>query len=939
MLTDILTDVLRTAMANATAMESWSRGSLAWLDDAIRIVIALASPRAHLSETATSLLRQCLRDKHMRHTFAKNIIAPGKTTEHWQSLVFMTLTDALKSLGPSAFRDVVHWGYVSDDETVDAESYGVTYNQILDQIRSSDGNGEANAHSGATLVTSHTLHVLVRLACSILNDLVTLPAAVKASKLDASMESDLKDLLLFAVGALYVTEHLPSSVFISLPQSVEDIGLDEVAQKFRTTPLLLMPLLECLEAWQDAFYSVTSTWGMFWRGSSLRSMLREEKDTTLSILADYLERTPRPRLKMSTAIRLYFSYLDLPLDNTEEDRILWRRISLAVAKMVEGGARLIETSQAASHEPPAQSDRYLRSYLREEMTHTQQRAYIILSAIDRDDKDREGTQAFRIGRPSSTRSVSLTDREREIEDAQYERWAVQFDPSRSFYPDELITVLARVSYRMEDTLDGVSAAAVPVDVLRVVHALAREILKPPGTPAHFARKTCPVPSQLANTSAQLIGIHTVLDVGLFSPLVMGYSTGESLDDRSVHACPHKLDGDGPAMSYISSRIHQLIIFDSLHCFTLISAQHPLPSMATWFSEFTDVVIHTPCVVNGVPVKMAARCYRPNHCSPSTAGLTLLFLHGVGSHKEFWEPVLDSLFRRRETSRKKTPLIREVWLLDCQTHGDSALLNSSVEWTSESLFSITWAEAIAFLCQTRLAFHRVVCISNSGGALASLGSVQHYSPRPSPPYEAIILIEPIVFSRSAVSREDANTWKHGIEILIKATMKRRDVWNSSQEAFSYFTKRFPWNTWDEAMVHLLVKHGLRPIHDGSPQLTLKCPKHLEAGSLNVPAETIISAMEEIERLCEKVPIHILFGEYDDLMTPHPTKNWIRQMNRANRLASVTFVPGTGHMVVLQKPALVAQWLCKILAEHHPFVSSTMPGPLGQSSNSVATRARL
>ncbi|KAJ3552510.1 hypothetical protein NM688_g4115 [Phlebia brevispora] len=370
-------------------------------------------------------------------------------------------------------------------------------------------------------------------------------------------------------------------------------------------------------------------------------------------------------------------------------------------------------------------------------------------------------------------------------------------------------------------------------------------------------------------------------------------------------------------------------------------KHPVPisTMAKWFNApATDLIIDTQRVINGVSVKMAARRYLPSGSSLSAAGLTLLCLHGIGSHKELWEPILENVFQHRCAADAKLPSIREIWLLDCQNHGDSALLNASIEWSKESLFSTEWAAAVAFFHETYLKSHRVVCVCNSGGALAALGSVRYLHHWRAIPYEAAILVEPTVAPRSTTP-EDLDAWIERLKATSRAAIRRRDVWNSYQDAFAYFTKRYPWKEWDKHMVQLFVEHGLRPIRDDDLRVTLKCPKHLEADTYGVPAEIVILAMEEIERLCDKIPVHILFGEYDDFMPEH-CKTYIRDMGCAGRITSVTSVPEAGHFVALEKPFAVAQWLRQTLVRLNLPSSVAVPGSQGLASNrAVAASARL
>lgn len=71
---------------------------------------------------------------------------------------------------------------------------------------------------------------------------------------------------------------------------------------------------------------------------------------------------------------------------------------------------------------------------------------------------------------------------------------------------------------------------------------------------------------------------------------------------------------------------------------------------------------------------ARRYWLPDH--EYADGYTLIFTHGIGFHKEQWEPTLDVLFtlsRKPGTSFR----IREVWSIDCPNHGHAAILNDDL----------------------------------------------------------------------------------------------------------------------------------------------------------------------------------------------------------------------------------------------------------------------
>ena len=90
-----------------------------------------------------------------------------------------------------------------------------------------------------------------------------------------------------------------------------------------------------------------------------------------------------------------------------------------------------------------------------------------------------------------------------------------------------------------------------------------------------------------------------------------------------------------------------------------------------------------------PLRIAVKRYwDPENALPAHAhqnardeALTLVCTHGVGYHKEQWEPTFEHLFELYGEGQKKQHgprnKIREIWAIDAPNHGDSAILNEEV----------------------------------------------------------------------------------------------------------------------------------------------------------------------------------------------------------------------------------------------------------------------
>lgn len=71
-----------------------------------------------------------------------------------------------------------------------------------------------------------------------------------------------------------------------------------------------------------------------------------------------------------------------------------------------------------------------------------------------------------------------------------------------------------------------------------------------------------------------------------------------------------------------------------------------------------------------------------HGRAQDEALTLVCTHGVGFHKEHWEPTIQHLLEldAGSASSAQRRKVREVWSIDAPNHGDAAVLNEeTLKW--------------------------------------------------------------------------------------------------------------------------------------------------------------------------------------------------------------------------------------------------------------------
>ncbi|KAJ8702118.1 hypothetical protein PTI98_000861 [Pleurotus ostreatus] len=292
------------------------------------------------------------------------------------------------------------------------------------------------------------------------------------------------------------------------------------------------------------------------------------------------------------------------------------------------------------------------------------------------------------------------------------------------------------------------------------------------------------------------------------------------------------------------------------------------------------------------------------------GLTLLFLHCVGAHKEQWEPTIQAIFERASN-------IREAWAFDWQNHGDAAVLNKNALSERKDDWAVTvydWAAAIsAFVRSDHVKGHNIIPIGHSAGAATAVLTTK-YLPLQPKPYPAIILVEPSVVAKELFEATIDDRMEQ-MEFVVRMTMTRRDHWASKDEAFAWLSKRYPWSTWDTRVVKLLADHGLEQHEDGA---RLKCHRKHEAVSYT-QVEGHFEAAALLATISTTIPIHLVWGENEDII-PEIIRDSLSDASAGRSVTSTRVVEEAGHMIVQEKPDALANAICEVL---HDYI---MPCPV-------------
>lgn len=185
------------------------------------------------------------------------------------------------------------------------------------------------------------------------------------------------------------------------------------------------------------------------------------------------------------------------------------------------------------------------------------------------------------------------------------------------------------------------------------------------------------------------------------------------------------------------------------------------------------------------------------------GAPVLLAHPTGFHGRVWAEVATRLVAAG----------CHVWSFDFRGHGDSTVLPAGEGRYSWDGFA---DDALAVTAHLGLAGRPDLLVAghSKGGAALLLGEAKAPGT-----YARIWTYEPVVFT------DDTPLDANGDFVLVNAARKRREVWNTRDEAFAAYASKPPLNVMTPGSLRAYVDYGLRDRADGTVEL--KCPPAVEA----------------------------------------------------------------------------------------------------------------
>ncbi|OSD08149.1 alpha beta-hydrolase [Trametes coccinea BRFM310] len=306
--------------------------------------------------------------------------------------------------------------------------------------------------------------------------------------------------------------------------------------------------------------------------------------------------------------------------------------------------------------------------------------------------------------------------------------------------------------------------------------------------------------------------------------------------------------------------------------------------------------------------MVANRYTPKH-APRHFGLTLVLLHGIGCHKETWEPVLERLLALRSSYKVDLP-INEIWALECVQHGDSGLLNEAVlgdtfdsaeyarDFTNFLLYYLprepvgNLPQNLSRLCDAEacsrmgsgIAGRTIVGIGHSVGACSLVCPAVEYPNL----FSALIFVESYTvpeFTRHLDAHRNKET----------LSFRRHWLWNSREEAIRDLTQNPYYREWHPKALEAFVQHALTRTPDG--RVRTKTHPVLESTML-FERRVIYETWELLDKIHPSIAMHWVLGG----KSARPGSQAIQAQTSFRRAANSTndYHPELDHMLPQQAP---------------------------------------
>jgi pimeloyl-ACP methyl ester carboxylesterase len=254
-------------------------------------------------------------------------------------------------------------------------------------------------------------------------------------------------------------------------------------------------------------------------------------------------------------------------------------------------------------------------------------------------------------------------------------------------------------------------------------------------------------------------------------------------------------------------------------------------------------------------------------------------HGTGFHAWLWTPIAQALSRRYQ-----------VIALDARGHGDSDTPDSGYSWEGFIADLVRFVDALGLAGG--------LGVGHSLGGTTMAGAVAE---RPDL-FSAVVLLDPILF------RRDLHTLSEVERPMSVMARKRRERWDSREDAFESYRGRGGFAKWPDDMLRLYVDHAFAPDDGG---VRLKCPPHVEAQVFGMSLE--FDCWGTIDRVA--VPALVVRGAESEALNGNDGEEVLRRLRRG----TLRTIPAATHTFPMEKPDEVASAILDFTDATAPIVA--------------------
>jgi pimeloyl-ACP methyl ester carboxylesterase len=195
------------------------------------------------------------------------------------------------------------------------------------------------------------------------------------------------------------------------------------------------------------------------------------------------------------------------------------------------------------------------------------------------------------------------------------------------------------------------------------------------------------------------------------------------------------------------------------------------------------------------------------------------------------------------------------------------------------------------------------VIGAGHSLGAITTMQAAVQRPDL-FRALILIEPVLLLPAVlemIARRDRPLAAEELP-LIRIALKRQRTWPDRQFAFDHFRAKQVFARWPDETLWDYVYYGLHTNGEGMAELTF--PPAWEAAIYALPPTDIWQVVPQLQH-----PTLAVRGGESETVVPATWQLW----QAAQPHATFVEIPGTSHLLTMEKPQHVAAEIRKFLRE--------------------------